>query len=860
LAIGLANSMFSFSQFTVLEDATILSPDCVQLTPNSTSQRGAAWSDCTLDVAYPFTIELSVNLGGNNGGADGMAWLLQQIGPNATTTGNGGNMGYGNYLANGTFGTPAFDPSLIVEFDTWANDNVGDPAFDHVALQRDGTHNHNSPNCLAGSPPNFIQANANNANIEDGQDHSVLIEWDPLTQVFRMTFDGQERIQVTVDLENDVFAGNSTVWWGLTASTGGAANAHSFCLIEFSNPTGIPGLSLEPPPPYALCPQESGAISASAPGLTLGWNNTNSSTLIATVGTHVVQTTIDGCAQSETIAIESAAAPNLSVSAEEVTLCDNAPTVLNANADPGTTLDWDGTGLPALTVTENGTYTVVGTLATCTEELSVEVINQAPPQLSLSNGPSISICEGQTASVEAYTDIPADIQWVVNGAVQQENLIVIANQVTAEVMAEVAGCPGTSILLDIEMLPLPTASVSALPEELCWNQTGLVTAIPNPGSNLIGWDLPAGTPTPNQAGPGLYTAQLEGTNGCLSSASLVLNQLPPIDFAISAPLGACANESATLEVSGNYAAANWSTGAQGDFLELTLADGEGPFEVTVTQAGCQETGEAEIQWWPVPSTGILPDTVIRCVLDLPVQSNWTNQASPAIGWWVWTINDDVIPNGPAWNAEGDYTVRVFDSMTGCSDSAQVVVDVWPNLNIEATAQSSMVCWEKETEVFTELTAVEGTNLEEIPYTTTWSDPEIVSMTPTLGAGTYLLEVENACGSDVAIVDITQEYCGCDMWVPTAFTPDNDGVNDGFRVESNCPELDEFMLQVFNRWGELTWTTSNLDAAWMGQSVTNAAEGEHFVPDGIYGYRLTWKYKSLGVPVIQEKRGHIHLIR
>ena len=75
-------------QFTVVEDAVLLGADCVQLTSNNTGQLGAAWSDCTIDVAFPFSLDLTVNLGSSDGGADGIAWMLQQNGPNAVTSGN----------------------------------------------------------------------------------------------------------------------------------------------------------------------------------------------------------------------------------------------------------------------------------------------------------------------------------------------------------------------------------------------------------------------------------------------------------------------------------------------------------------------------------------------------------------------------------------------------------------------------------------------------------------------------------------------------------------------------------------------------------------------------------------------------
>lgn len=850
------------AQFTVVENATLLSADCVQLTPALNAQRGAAWHECTLDVAHPFDLELTVHLGSNDGGADGIAWIMQQNGPNAVTSSNGGNMGYGNFDGpSGTFVAPVFDPSLVIEFDTWVNGNVGDPAYDHVALQRDGTHNHNSPQCLAGAPPNTIQASATSANIEDGLDHNVLIQWDPNTQNFRMELDGEERFSVTVDLVNDVFAGDSEVWWGFTGSTGGANNTQSFCLVDYSNPIGIPDLSLSPAPPYALCPGETGTITASAPGLSVSWAGLNSAILDAGVGTYLVEADVNGCPQSQWVEVEALPAPNLSVLSNAITICDGAPTVLTASADPGTTLDWDGTGAETLAVSAGGVHTVVGSLATCTESLDVTVTDQPSPTVSVSPGPDLSLCEGEVVEVVATADQPANISWTVNGLTTPGNAVDISDASLVQATAESGGCPGNTVTLDIDVLPLPTAALSAIPEQLCFGSMGLVSAVPNAGSTVTGWTLPSGTAAPNQAGPGLYVAQLEGANGCTSTASLSLTELPPIDFTLDAPSGACNNEDVTLLVTGNHDNATWSTGAGGNLLAITAADGPGPYEVTVSLGGCTESDQTTIDWWPVPVIGPLQDTVIHCVADPAVEWVWPTQADAPVGWWVWTVNDDVTPNGPAWEDEGDFTVRIFDSMTGCADSTQVVVDVWPNLDVEAAPLLGLICWGEETEVFAELRAVEGTNLDEIPYTLAWSDPAIEGLNPSVPAGTYLLTAENACGPDVTTVEVTQEYCGCDMWVPTAFTPDNDGINDGFRVESNCPELDEFQFQVFDRWGELVWETLDPDQPWMGQSdAGQAMEGQHFIPDGVYGYRLFWKYSETGIPVIEERRGHVHILR
>ena len=855
LVLFLWISLSASAQFNVTGSASVLGNDCVQLTPAANSQQGSAWNVNQVDVSLPFCIQLSVNLGSNNSGADGMAFVLQQLGPNAPSTGNGGNLGYGNYTA-GTLVAPTFTPSLIVEFDTYFNGGQGDPNEDHIALQRDGTQNHTGPECLAGP----IAASSTSNNIEDGQDHTVLITWNPETQIYRCEFDGVERFEVNVDMVGDVFAGNSLVWWGFTGSTGGLNNAHSFCLLDLSNSQGIPDLSLTPAPPSALCEGDEITLDAASPGLQLDWDGSGSTTLTAGPGVHTVQTVSQGCPLSEVITIAPLPTPDL-LTEPDITLCDGAPTVLTAEAADGTVLDWDGTGQATLPVNGAGIHTVVGTLGSCAESLEVTVIDQASPVVSVSPGPSIDVCEGETVTVQATTDVASTITWTANGAAQPGTTYDVVAEGLVQASAEAGGCPGNTVTLNIDVLPLPTAVVSAIPETLCFGETGLVSAVPNAGSTVTSWELPAGTPAPNQAGPGLYTAQLEGANGCTSTASIALNQLPPIEWTLDAPLGECSNTPTALTVAGNHETATWSTGATGDLLELTAADGPGPFEVTVSLGGCTESAQTTVEWWPVPVIGPLPDTVVHCVLDQPEVWTWPAQADAPIGWWAWTVNEDVVPGGPAWDTEGDYFIRIFDSMTGCEDTASLVVDVWPNLDVAAAPMQGVVCWGEETEVIAELRAVEGTNLDEIPYTLEWSDPSIEGLNPSVPAGTYLLTAENACGIDVTTVEVAQEYCGCDMWVPTAFTPDNDGINDGFKVESNCTELDDFRFQVFDRWGERVWETADPDQAWMGQAAAGQAmEGQHFIPDGVYGYRLFWKYSETGIPVIEERRGHIHILR
>ena len=74
-----------------------------------------------------------------------------------------------------------------------------------------------------------------------------------------------------------------------------------------------------------------------------------------------------------------------------------------------------------------------------------------------------------------------------------------------------------------------------------------------------------------------------------------------------------------------------------------------------------------------------------------------------------------------------------------------------------------------------------------------------------------------------------------LYVPNAFTPDNDGVNDSFLPLGEGFLASSYNFLVFNRWGEVVFASTNPGEPWMGQN--NQKAGQHFVPDGVYGFSV-----------------------
>ena len=95
-----------------------------------------------------------------------------------------------------------------------------------------------------------------------------------------------------------------------------------------------------------------------------------------------------------------------------------------------------------------------------------------------------------------------------------------------------------------------------------------------------------------------------------------------------------------------------------------------------------------------------------------------------------------------------------------------------------------------------------------------------------------------------------------LYVPNAFTPDNDGVNDSFQPMGSGFEGDLYHFSVFNRWGEVVFQTDDPDLPWIGQN--NQRFGTHFVPDGVYGWRVEAQGFHELIPTVL--RGTVTVVR
>jgi gliding motility-associated-like protein len=124
--------------------------------------------------------------------------------------------------------------------------------------------------------------------------------------------------------------------------------------------------------------------------------------------------------------------------------------------------------------------------------------------------------------------------------------------------------------------------------------------------------------------------------------------------------------------------------------------------------------------------------------------------------------------------------------------------------------------------------------------------------------TYTLQaiVDLSCGVDAVYQTFTVSACidsslFCEVYIPNTYTPQDDGVNELFGAVSEC-DFDFYEWRVYNRWGEVVFSSNDADASWDGNYNGLPCQ------DGIYQYVVRYALESDQIPQII--LGHINLLR
>lgn len=215
--------------------------------------------------------------------------------------------------------------------------------------------------------------------------------------------------------------------------------------------------------------------------------------------------------------------------------------------------------------------------------------------------------------------------------------------------------------------------------------------------------------------------------------------------------------------------------------------------------------------------GTLPlasDTAIYCQRDVALQLQTTPYGPDATIKW-YDASSNLLPQAPTPSTANAgtyiwYVQQDYKTCTSAQTPMEVIVHPLPDIQI--TSVPSEVCF-GDTII---LAATGG-----ISYT--WSPDDFIDTTATgtlfsriTRPTSFNLKVTNefAC-TDSTVKAITTVNSCCVFSYPTAFTPNNDGLNDGFKVIIPGHTWD-YKLAIYNRWGQLVFLSFDPKQYWDGK--------------------------------------------
>ncbi len=144
------------------------------------------------------------------------------------------------------------------------------------------------------------------------------------------------------------------------------------------------------------------------------------------------------------------------------------------------------------------------------------------------------------------------------------------------------------------------------------------------------------------------------------------------------------------------------------------------------------------------------------------------------------------------------------------------------------------------------------DLSDYPGTFEWSDGSSGPYYTAQFLGVHWVDYtdDNMCFTFRDSVTVFEDDCFCPIYLPTAFTPDGDGINDVYKCEFECAPFD-FTLEIFDRWGNLAYRTHSPNVGWDGK--VNGKDA----PMGVYQYRMWYREDYSGIPV--ERFGLLSLL-
>jgi gliding motility-associated-like protein len=355
------------------------------------------------------------------------------------------------------------------------------------------------------------------------------------------------------------------------------------------------------------------------------------------------------------------------------------------------------------------------------------------------------------------------------------------------------------------------------------NPTYTYTWLPNISVSNSATNIPAGT----------YQVTVTDANGCTSTVTITLTQPPLLTIAATAtPSVVCSGTPVQINSTpgGGTPAYNvvWNPGNLSGNSQNIVPTTSTSYTATVTDAnGCTATATTNVVVNPVPVAALSGDILSGCA---PVCVNFSDVstiASPGvITSWSWDFGDSSPlstsqnPNH-CYSTPGVYTVVLtITTADGCTSTITMnnYINVFVN-PVAAFGASPQPTTMLDPQVFFTDSSTNATSWnwsfgDLLNSTSTLQNPSFTYADPTCYQVVLTVSTVNGC-TDTAT---TQVCIGPEatIYIPNAFTPNGDGVNDVFNVVGLGLEPDQFEMWIFDRWGNMIFYTDDLNKGWDGK--------------------------------------------
>lgn len=388
------------------------------------------------------------------------------------------------------------------------------------------------------------------------------------------------------------------------------------------------------------------------------------------------------------------------------------------------------------------------------------------------------------------------------------------------IVTDSKGCRDT-ISQAISIIDKPPISVAFRDSLICRNDNVVLQAI---GNGNFSWTPAASLTNPNTATPTaspsattIYYVDLDD-NGCRNRDSV---RVRVVDFVTLQPMNdtvICQGDTIRLRVQSDGFQFAWTPASQ--LIDpavknpLAVSNSTTTYGVTARIGGCTATARILVTTIPYPLADAGLDTSI--CYNTPVHLNGTTNGSS----WTWSppnsLNDPRLIDPVGYPARTTaFVLSAFDNR-GCPKPGKdtVLVTVLPKMQVDAGNDTAVIIGQP-----LQLNGSGGEFYQWSPaaYLSATDIPNPIALFSETTSGLrYKLVASNAFGCvDSAYINIKVFATGPTVFVPSAFTPNNDGRNDLLvPIAVGMKQIDYF--QIFNRWGQMVFSTTTNGHGWDGR--------------------------------------------